>query len=176
MAYSRTTRSIARVQPQLNAMIEAKTSIEWPSDEPQKLAFKLREAIAAAKTLAMKDQETFGPYAALAARYTIRCKAGKVVAEPRELFGVLAVEAMRSKMQIETAVSLLEVLGAAIQHRADEMVFPNAENWNEEDLIRLHKWTVQNSYFMIVGDGITLTKNDPGEAKWESKLLPQQND
>jgi hypothetical protein len=172
MAYNRTHKSILRVKSYLDAMVSARSSLEWAADEPQKLAFKLREAIAAARAFTIKDN-TYAPYASLAARFMIKCLPGKVIALPRETFGVQALEALRSRMTVNGVSSLLEVMGAAIEHNAEELYFPSAENWPDADILKLYNWATQKSYFIIVGEGITLTRTDPGEAKWEPHLSPQ---
>ena len=141
-------------------MAEATTSLEWETPEPHKVAFYIREGIAVAK-------KTGNPLGNLAGKFIIRPQANKVIAQLR-VYDPNFVELKRTlnKMVVDDLSTLLEIVGAAIKHKADEMYFPSGK-LSVEDLQSLYAWTSKNEYFIVIGDGVTITRVDPGEAKWE---------
>jgi len=128
------------------------------------LAYQLREGINAAKSFSVVDP-AFKEYAKLLARFVMRVRAGKVVAEPRD--ALPNPVATLARMQIDDAKTLYEVIGAAIKHKAHEMHFPNARLDNGE-LDKLWLWAESTDYAIIRSDeGLTLTMNDVEEFKWK---------
>lgn len=160
MPYTNNESAIFRVKKYLDQMAEATTSLEWEAEQPHKLAFHIREGIAVAR-------KTGNPLGNLAGKFIIRSLSNKVVAQLR-VNDPNFVELKRTlnKMVFDDLDNLLEVVGAAIKHKADVMYFPNAD-LIPEDLQKLFAWTSKNEYFVVVGDGVTITRVDPGEAKWE---------
>ncbi len=128
------------------------------------MAYQLREGINAAKSFSVVDP-AFKEYAKLLARFVMRVRAGKVVAEPRD--ALPNPVATLARMQIDDAKTLYEVIGAAIKHKAHEMHFPNARLDNGE-LDKLWLWAESTDYAIIRSDeGLTLTMNDVEEFKWK---------
>ena len=161
MGYTKTTNAIVRVREYLDEMVIGVADLEWPSNDPR-LAFYIREGIAAAKHHSILD------YATLGGKYIIRSKEGKIVAELRNK---LPLDELRARMTIKDAIDGASVIGAAIQYRRPEMYFPNAQ-LTEDDLQLLHVWATSVSYFIIAHEpealtSVTLTKRDPGELRWE---------
>jgi len=166
MAYTKSEFAITRVQKYLKQMEEAQSSIEWVAEEPHKLAYLIREGLSVAKKLNH-------PFAELSKKFILRAKAHKVVAELRVSDpSIIELQRILNKMRIEKVSTLLEVVGATIKHKADEMYFPDAVGLTYDEITRLYNWTKTNDYFIIVGDGITLSKVDPGDAKW----IPQNRE
>lgn len=158
MGYSKNLDRIERVRPLLDQMLKAKTSLTWPSANAHMLGYHIREAL----TLAKKTK--FKPYDELKDKFIIRNKGNCVVADLRNM--EISIETVMSKVTLEDLVSLLEIIGGAINHRADEMFFPSAD-LEAEEVEKLFVWAEKNNYYLIVAEtGVTLTRNDPGEAKW----------
>lgn len=158
MGYSKNIKMIERVRPLLDQMLNAKTNLVWPSRNAHMLGYQIREAL----TLAKKNKVE--PYDALKDKFVIRNKGDHILAELRLV--EVSIEAVLSKVTLEGLVSLMEIVGGAINHRADEMYFPSAD-LEPEEIEKLFIWAQKNEYFLIAAEtGVTLTKNDPGEAKW----------
>lgn len=162
MPYSKNLNSITRVKKILDQMVEAKTNLSWPNHNPHMLAYRIREAM----TLAEKVH--YAPYHILKAKYIIRNKGSRVLAELREIDSVLeTLQAAHTRVTLEQLSSLIEIIGGVIHAKAEEMFFPDAD-LSAEETNRLYLWCKEKDYFLIVAErGITITKTDPGEAKWE---------
>lgn len=171
MGYSKSPRAVHRVVKYLDEMLREDAQIEWVSEDPSKLAYQLNDGIAAARHLALDREkrpvEPYATYSHLKAKFIIKIASGKVVAEPRDVVPLMNVRAGMSRMTIHELSDVLEIVGAAIKHKAPEMYFPDADSFTA-DLPQLYAWATRNGYFIIPSDdGITLTQNDPGELAWE---------
>lgn len=158
MGYSNSEASIKRVQKLLDQMLDAQSDISWPSPNAHMLGYHIREALTIAKKKGIE------PYKGLKDRFIIRNKGTRVVAELRDVETLAALQSAMSKVVLENLSSLMEILGGAINHKMSEMFFPDAD-LTQDEAEKLYLWAQKNGYFLIVAEsGITLTKNDPGEA------------
>lgn len=140
---------------------QSNEAVEWQSSDPSKFAYKLREALHAYNNDELK------------AKFIIKVLPGKVRATPR-FRNQTALEIAKDKlpkMVISDVSDLYEIVGAVIKHKSTnrELYFPNAELDADGDNSELHKlwlWCSANGYYMVVGEGITLTIDDPGMAAW----------
>lgn len=168
MGYSKSPRAVKRVQNYLDEMLRSESFIEWAHEDPHKLAYWINDGLAAARANAIdrdrRPVEPFASYSRLKAKYIIKIKAGKVVAEPRD---IVPLEIMRSgmgRMIIRDVSDALEILGAVMTHNAPDMFFPDGQ---ESAIPQLYAWGSRNGYFIIPSDdGITLTQTDPGDIAW----------
>ena len=170
MGYSKAIRAFNRVRNYLDEMVDKNEPIVWPTDDAATLAYNIREGIKVARDRVLDEQypnrESFKPFAALKAKYIVRVKGLTVVAEPRDFAPQLSANAVLNRMVIEEVVGPLEIVGAAIKHKAPEMFFPSAD-LTTEDLERVYTWSSKHEYFIVFSDvGVTLTKTDPGEIAW----------
>lgn len=155
MGYSKSTAAIDRVRSLLRQLVIANgDEVAWPNEEPDKLAYYIREGINSAIIHADESTENT-MFAKLKTQYVIKSKAGRTIASPRSILPIENLKQSMQKMVLNEPISLLEVVGAAIKHKAPEMYFPNADI---DDLNKLYAWTSKNDYFIIKGEGITLTK------------------
>lgn len=160
MGYSNSDAAIKRVQKLLDQMLLAKSDLTWPSTNAHMLGYHIREALTIAKKKGIE------PYNELKDKFTIRNKGNRVVAELKHVEAATALQAAMSNLTIEHLSSLMEIVGAAINHKASEMFFPDADLAPDE-VEKLFLWAEKNGYFLIAAEsGITLTKDDPGEASW----------
>lgn len=171
MGYSKSPRTIQRVKNHLDQMVASTDRLEWPDKNPAKLSYWIRDGINAAKRFAVdserKPVEPYASYARLATKYIIKLGDGKVVAELRDVIPLPIETTGTGKMVLNDLLSEFELVGAAAQHQAPEMFFPDAdeESCNME---LLHNWCSNNGYFIVANSsGITLTKADPGELAWK---------
>jgi hypothetical protein len=160
MGYSKNEASINRVKSLLDQMVAAKTDLTWPTKDAHMLGYHLREAM----TLAQKIGKA--PYDKLKDRFTIRNRGDRVVAELKLVETVQALQQLMSKMELPELHTVVEIVGAAIAHDAGRIYFPDAVLM-DEDKKDLYGWTSKHGYHLIVAEvGVTITKDDPGEAAW----------
>jgi len=156
MGYSKSKKAVRRVQSYLEQMVKAETNIEFPSAEPSKLAYYIRDGIKAARNF----PEVVGTYARLNSKYVIKSGPGKVICELRDVLE-LTRQGIRSQVSIPNVVDAIGIIGAAITHKADEMIFPDATLDTIVNITPLKKWAEKNDYNLIITlDHITLEKND----------------
>lgn len=160
MGYSNNSAVIARVRPLLDQMVKATSDLVWPSKDPHMLGYHIREAMTYAKA------REIDPYKGLKSQWIIRNRGDRVVAERRDVIAFEALQSAMQKMEIENLHSVVEIVGAAIAHKAHHIYFPDAILTPDERLM-LWKWARSNEYYIVVAEvGVTLTKENPGEAAW----------
>lgn len=160
MGYSKSTDCIIRMKALLDQMLVAESDIAWPSNNAHMLGYNIREAL----TVASKLPDS--PYRELKAKWVIRNKGNRILAEKKDVDIMASMKKAIEKITLDEPDSLVAVVGAAITHKAHEMYFPNAFIETEE-VNNLYKWCQKNMYYLIVSDnGITLTRDDPQEAAW----------
>jgi hypothetical protein len=165
MGYTNRNSTIKRVEQFLKQMVDAKDSLTWVTDgseQTRKLAYYLREAISYAR----RNGETYPEYAELRDKFILRERDKKLIAEIREYTPVLMMAQALSKMQVNGVGDVMGIVGACVQHgAAKEIYFPDA-SLTDADCDILYKWGLVSGYHLIVGEGVTVTKEDPGEIKW----------
>lgn len=164
MPYARSRKAIMRVEPILRELLNAQDDVTYQSLEPQKLSYQLHEAFKSALVY-----PEYALYAPLRDKFTIRLRAGKVVAElkSKQLVALKVVKEQLSKMTIVEVNTVLGIVGATVTHKASEMYFPDAK-LGEGELATLENWATPAGYFIInnYDNGVTLTKVNPGEMAW----------
>jgi len=137
----------------LDTLVEAKGNYEWRASDPHKFAYRLREAF----KVAVKFKEQYPSYAGLKDKYSIRVTSGGVVATLKDTLDIQP--AHHGKITIKEAVAAMEIVGAALQHKAPIMHFPNA-NMAEQEIGKLRRWCEISEYTLEVtnNDGIYLTR------------------
>lgn len=140
MTYNKSRGAVYRHRAYLDAMLNGRKTLSWPSSNPNSLAYKIREALAAAQ-----EYEIFERYHELKHLYRISVNGGWVEAvylgpEDDPISGLLARKPQR--MRIEEASSVQAVVGACIElhERAVELFFPNVIVEDEENLAPLFRW------------------------------------
>lgn len=157
MGYSHSKQAIERVRPLLDAVLIADQRTSIPSTHPQKLAYALREALAASRVAKDEDHK----YASLLVKFKLRVKKDRIVFEPRDAVeaGDPVVELIESRQALEVpnVTQVLQIVGACIQHKSD-LIFPDAK-LNDDEIAQLTKWTSKNGYDIDTSLPLTLTKN-----------------
>lgn len=182
MGYTISRASVTRNKEQLEQLLKMKTTLVFRDvANPQKLAYKLREAIAAAA-----HYDEFKHLAWLSTMYTFRTGVREVIAQ----YEILDIDPtipmperpgaevempsksipIPEKKTIPDAQGIMEVVGYVLKFpREQEIHFPNAVLM-DEDRLKLHKWTQEQDWKYIDHDegGLTLTKRDiPKEVLWQ---------
>lgn len=170
MGYSNSPRAVQKVRKYLDEMLKEDAQIEWLDSNPAKLAYRINDGLHAAKVNAVdRDKRPVEPYASysrLKAKFIIRVGEGRVIAEPRDVVPLQTVRAGMSRVTLHELSDVMELVGAAVKHKAPEMFFPDADP-EQVNLSQLYAWASRNGYFIIPSDdGITLTQNDPGDIAW----------
>lgn len=157
MGYVLKPSAIARVKPLLDEMVASDRDCSWPSDDPR-LAYYLREAIAAAKQLSIVE------YAGLSGKFIIRSSKGRVTAELRNKLAIEQLIDSTARMTLHEIRFVAEVVGASIKHKAREMYFPDFvlsdDEEDKEALDKLSKWASSAGYEILnhEAEGITLRR------------------
>lgn len=165
MPYARSRKAILRVESILKELLNAQDDVTYQSLEPQKLSYQLHEALKSALVY-----PEYALYAPLREKFTIRLRAGKVVAElkHKQLVALKIVREQLSKMTVPEVNTVLGIVGAAVTHKASEMYFPDAK-LGDSELATLENWATPAGYFIVnnYDNGVTLTKTNPGEMTWQ---------
>lgn len=173
MGYSLTRHSIIRNLPQLRQLAETRTTLRFPTDNPKRLAYKLREAVAACA--AVEEYTHF--FESINDNYKFREEGFAVVAEYFDVNASSAdpastPRAIPDKKIIAGISSLMDVLASAIKFsREAELFFPNAV-LNFAEKATLYVWGEENGWSYIDhsrggNSGLTLTKKEiPEGVAW----------
>lgn len=154
MAYTSSVNAILRVREHLDTLVNSKTSFEWRVSNPQKFAYQLREAFKVAR----QYKEQYPHFANLSDRFIIRVTKNTVFAQMKEVLDVQPIAL--GKITIDNARSPMEVVGAALMHKAPIMHFPNA-SLDPNDVNKLQKWAEISEYSCNIANdnnGIVLNK------------------
>jgi hypothetical protein len=173
MGYSQSKKTIERVRPILDLVVERSDTLKFPSKTPQKLCYAIRDALAVIKKL--PDTSAEKKYNIIGDTFKIRIKEGHVVFEPRERldYSDPIVELAASKvdeMEFPEALSLLEIVGVCTQHKLKKMVFPRAAMViGTTDFDRLGRWAHTNNYLITSTEPLTLSRKH-GDGKENGNL------
>ncbi len=173
MGYTLTLAAVQRVQYMLEELLLSAEKNEeriWRVPDPGRAARLLREGMAAAAANADKD-ETCARFALLKEKYALKVSTGIVRAEPRVRTLSSSLVKSLSKLRLAEIENLTGAVGAAIEHsNVDEIHFPTLImiRLEYEELVNFYAWCKQNSWFIInnFDDGLTITRTDPGDQKW----------
>lgn len=170
MTYNLSKQVVKRMRRYLEDMLEAKADLSWPTQRPDSLAYRIREALAAAQA-----HQEYAMFHELRVNYEISAKKGWV--EARWMGATEMFE--RTEVYVPQRIVVTEVrdphgiVGAAIklEPKANEIYFPNAVLSNRDKLI-IYRWTLQEDVrwkFIDQGDeGATLTRKEVDEILlWE---------
>jgi hypothetical protein len=165
LAYNTSKGVVIRNRVYLDRMANTTESITFPSDSPDKLAYRIREARYAAARY-----PEFRKYHDLRYLFNIIARSGWV--ECRFLGTANDVQpiTLEGKL-VEEVREIHGVVGACIKFgaEADELTFPNAI-LQPKELDMLYKWGQKEGWGLIYHDeeGITLTRrNVDKEFLWE---------
>ncbi len=165
MGYNLTRHVIRRNRPQLDQLYTLKETIRFHSTTPSRLAYKLREAIAACG-----EFKELSEYHRILSYYTIRQEASSVLAEyndspigipTREMVveEVKPLPAQPTKRSVIGALGLVDVLSELIGNgEKEEISFPSVV-LSLKDKRSLLDWTRVNDWTYIDHEeqGITVT-------------------
>lgn len=167
MGYSRNKSAIERVKPILEILLNASQDLEFPSQDPHKLIYYVRDGFSVAKSLPSS------PYKELHEKWRLRAKIGLVVAELKGATIEIGVPLLAKKFTLLTlpeVTEVLEVIGAAIKHRAPRYEFPNA-HIRENGLGNLKKWCDSNNYLIIQSEPhLILERNDAADSSQDGGI------
>ena len=122
-------------------------------NEPTKFAYNLREAFSVIK----RFRSQYPRYADVVDNFTFRVNGKTVVAVLRN--PMTAQHIASARVTISNAVSAMEIVGAALMHKASAMHFPNA-SMNPEEVSKVKRWATVSGYVVepsTSNDGLYLT-------------------
>jgi len=175
MSYPKSNKAVSKVERYLEGMLSADSDISWICADPVKLAYQVREAL----TVAQERPQLHAKYAELKRKFAIKVLPGKITAalkvQPAVAITPTIAQFVKTvdRLQIPQVATLLEVLGAAVKHaNMPELYFPDAQ-LDASSLRRLYNWTSTHEFHIIVGQGITLTKQ-PTELAYKPPMLERE--
>jgi hypothetical protein len=131
-----------RVEPLLILLTKVDKEVFIPSRTPRETLYALRDGLNYAEEHKVEN------YHDLKSKCKLKEKRdGIEVTSRRQIhFEDPIVQLAKSQhLVVEAAYALLDVIGAAIHHKAPSMEFPNAKVEGDA-LVRLEKWSAQNDY------------------------------
>lgn len=149
MGYSRSKKTIDRVRPVLDLLSENEAGLLFPSNNPTKLSYAIRDALAVVRGLP-PDSEDRKKYINIPQKFRIRILREGVQFEKREEIHydnpVDALVASRVRVfELPDVVNMLGVVGAILKHKGQRYTFPNVLV-TPDDTLRLNRWCDANSY------------------------------
>lgn len=159
MGYSQSKKAIEKVRIVLDIMIAQKDKFMLPCKDPLRMSYALRDAIAVAKRLPSEST-----IAALGNKYKIKIRENGLMFELKtrlewgEFEPVAELAKSFESMTIESVSDVMEIVGACIKHKAPQFIFPDAA-LDEEEIVRLEKWTGKSGYTIVSHLPLQLRKN-----------------
>jgi hypothetical protein len=145
MGYSENRNSMLRVEPLLILLTKTESTILIPSNSPRETLYSLREGLRYA------EKHNVEKYKDLKGKFILKEKPNGIeVTLRRQIhFEEPIVQLAKSQhLVIDTATQLLEVIGAAIHHKAPSMEFPKSDIKGDA-FSRLERWCAANQYIII---------------------------
>ena len=139
--YNLSPKAVERWRNELDQLL-AGEEIAFTTDAPHKLAYRLREAIAAAKRHRMQPWSTID--------YVFKQETGRVVATPRSS---LVTEIVQVERTYPEALNEFDVITTATKDPGHIMLFPNFQGESES----VSAWATAKGY-TITTDPLTLRK------------------
>lgn len=181
MAYNKSKNAVVRMRRYLDDMVAMRT-ITWVSPNPEVLARRIREALAASELY----RDTWPQYIGLKPQFQIRAKQGYVEAkflmeglipvglpeggQANVIGGIASVPVPRV---IDTMMDLAGIVGTAIElaQKTNELTFPKV-SLSYADKLKLYRWTKEDKtgwkFIDQLEEGITLTRRPVGSIYlWE---------
>ena len=164
MGYSRSRSALDRIRPLLEAIKQqpAGTRLRIPTADPVKLAYAVREGLNVAKELSTESR-----YHDILEVYKLKTERDAIVFDPRvklEYENPIAQMADAfGPLDIPLVSDVIEIVGAAIKHKAPCITFPDA-SLSEHEITKLGKWTSNNGYSITSQSPLTLMKHASREA------------
>lgn len=143
MGYSKNPLSIERMEKFLDLMLDSDSTLEWETPDPNKLAYYVREAISAAEKIWIDEPGNLKMqgYASLKAKFIIRIRGNKVIAEPRNALPMAVSQVKKLKtVYLPEITTLSEIVGAVARYIVGEgkeqLKIPNYD-LTEDDIQKL---------------------------------------
>lgn len=141
MGYGRTPKTVERTRPLLDEMLKSNKDIEWLFDDPQKVAYKIWEAI----HYSVKSRKNeLKEYTTLLNKYTIKVILPDILKAELKQAPTLSPNGMI----VREVTDVLEVIAVAIEYKKDRLVFPDivARDMDETNKEILVNWCKSNGY------------------------------
>lgn len=162
MGYNTSKSSVIRNKAQLERIMKEKRTLLFGHSDPDRLAYKLREALAAAQY----HEEYFHIYEALAPFVTFRRHPEGVLAVYEDwgkvhLIGKSPEDQPKQPLILNDILELAEVIGALIQHAHEEEILFKELPLPDSQLKSLYAFSSDQGWRIVKkGDDLLLSKND----------------
>lgn len=148
MGYTITPKSVQKVKPYLDAMLKAKSTLEFATEQPKQLAYQLQQAMTSAVHL------KFEPYASLRDNYTIKTQEDRIIARFTDF-----LQLPPDTLMFNDAKDAFAVVTTIIKHKDLDFVlwFPN--KFDDSELELIENYTNANNFEMSVNeDGVRIKR------------------
>lgn len=139
MGYSKNPIAIERMVKFLDLMCSTEGTLEWETPDPNRLAYYIREAIAAAEKILEKDPTNtrMQEYVSLKSKFIIRIKNNKVMAQMRNALPMAVSQVKKIKtVYLPEITELSEIVGAVVKYileeKKEQLKIPNHDLSIEE--------------------------------------------
>lgn len=163
MGYNPNKKVVERFKAQLDFMLQMEGDFKLPSDDPRTLAYEIRRAVKAIEAY----PRSFPEYQSLVKKFVLKERDGHILFSRRaQLVTGTPIPvtpeglATSRSLSIEDVSSTLQIIGAAIKHKAETLEFPDAQP-TDEQLQQILKWTKANGYYISLHPVFTLSKIKP---------------
>lgn len=171
MGYNESYGTVRRMKRHLDELFRRQETVDFSSDEPKSLAYKLREAIHAAQ---FWDQ--YEHYHQLKEYFQFEVRPDRVRCRFMSPEPVTISDSQgktrdeeTDKMIVNDVDSLMAVIGAAMEHENESEIFFPSAVLLDPDKSRLHGFAKDSGWKIIDHEegGVTLTKKEiPEEIQW----------
>ncbi len=146
MGYSKNPTAIQKVEKFLILMVSTDENLEWATTDPNKLAYYIREGIAASTIMYKNnpEDERLREFSELKSKFIIKIKENRVIALLRNEIplAVLSVKKLKS-VYLPNIGSLTEIVGAIakyiIEENKEQITIPN-HTLNETEFGKLEAY------------------------------------
>lgn len=176
MGYSKSKDTVKKKESQaiLKLLLEFKDESEFkvPTALPTKLASRCRELLA----IIEESPKSFPEFVDLVGKFSFHVNKDSIIVRRKHQLVSGTAEritpeglGVAESLVIPECRTALEIVGAAIKHKANVMVFPDATKLDSVALMDIYKWTSKNGYYGIINeDNFTLSRTEsPEREKWQ---------
>lgn len=164
MGYSKNRNSLLRVEPLLILLTKTENTVLIPSKSPRETLYSLREGLKYA------EEHNVEPYNKLKEKFILKEKRDGIEVKLRRQIhfeSPITQLANSQNLVVESAVTVLDVIGAVIFHKSPRMEFPKS-NVVGNALITLEKWANANQYKIVQSNPFVIMEREVINAVQES--------
>ena len=161
MGYSKSKLSVERFIEILTLLANSTKDVRVKSPDPDKLAYKIREAFRVAKLY----PNTYPEFQTLGEKYTIKTKDEYVYFNLKNslISGELEELANSLVMKFDDCIAPITIVGSLVKHKPVEASYPKA--MVTTDMLKMiYSWTSKNGYYIVDTEPLTISRTETPES------------